>query len=75
MRAVSGAGGGGAATATTGDVSPIHGSVQMAGMGLGLAMVKNIVENHDGALWFETELGEGSSFFVSFPKKITLVER
>ena len=37
MRAVSGAGGG-AAAATTGDVSPIHGSVQMAGMGLGLGV-------------------------------------
>ncbi|MGY8989688.1 MAG: ATP-binding protein, partial [Flavobacteriales bacterium] len=44
-------------------------TTKSTGMGLGLAMVKNIVENHDGALRFETELGEGSSFFVSFPKK------
>ena len=49
-------------------------TTKSTGMGLGLAMVKNIVENHDGALRFETELGEGSSFFVSFPKKNTPVE-
>jgi signal transduction histidine kinase len=37
------------------------------GMGLGLAMVKNIVENTGGFIWFETEAKKGTTFFVSLP--------
>jgi nitrogen fixation/metabolism regulation signal transduction histidine kinase len=37
------------------------------GMGLGLAMVKNIVENTGGHIWFETKVKEGTTFFVSLP--------
>ena len=37
------------------------------GMGLGLAMVKQIVENADGKVWFETRVGRGTSFYVSLP--------
>lgn len=37
------------------------------GMGLGLAMVKNIVENTGGHIWFETELQKGTCFFISLP--------
>lgn len=43
-------------------------TTKSTGTGLGLAMVKNIVENHDGEVWFETKIDRGSSFFVSFPK-------
>jgi len=38
-----------------------------AGMGLGLAMVKNIIENTGGHIWFETKVGIGTTFFVSLP--------
>jgi signal transduction histidine kinase len=36
-----------------------------SGMGLGLAMVKRMVENAGGRVWFETEEGRGTSFFVA----------
>ena len=40
------------------------------GMGLGLAMVKNIVENANGKIWFETKEGKGTTFFVQLPKHL-----
>ncbi|MBL4669071.1 MAG: GHKL domain-containing protein [Flavobacteriales bacterium] len=43
-------------------------TTKTTGMGLGLAMVKNIVENSNGKIWFETKLEIGTSFFVEFPK-------
>ena len=42
-------------------------TTKTTGMGLGLAMVKNIVENSAGKISFETILGEGTVFIVSFP--------
>ena len=38
------------------------------GTGLGLAMSKQIVENMKGSIWFESELNNGTSFYVTFPK-------
>ncbi|HLO15886.1 MAG TPA: ATP-binding protein [Anaerolineales bacterium] len=37
------------------------------GSGLGLSIVKNIVENHQGRVWVESTVGKGSSFFIVLP--------
>jgi len=34
----------------------------IAGTGLGLNLVKGVVENHQGQVWFESEAGAGSTF-------------
>ncbi|WP_291275837.1 HAMP domain-containing sensor histidine kinase, partial [Flavobacterium sp.] len=40
-----------------------------SGMGLGLAIIKNIVENYNGFITFESTLGLGSTFCVELPIK------
>jgi len=40
---------------------------RFGGMGLGLSLVRSIVEAHRGAVWAESEEGTGSTFFVWLP--------
>ncbi|MEW5706177.1 MAG: ATP-binding protein [Actinomycetota bacterium] len=37
------------------------------GSGIGLAIVKHLVEAHAGKVWAESELGKGSKFFFTLP--------
>jgi len=39
-----------------------------SGTGLGLAFCKQIVEFHEGAIWAESNLGTGTTIFLSLPK-------
>jgi chemotaxis family two-component system sensor kinase Cph1 len=38
------------------------------GSGVGLSIVKRIVEKHKGKIWVDSELGSGSSFHIAFNK-------
>ena len=42
-------------------------TTKSSGMGLGLAIINNIIENYNGAITFETEPNVGTEFLVSFP--------
>lgn len=44
------------------------------GTGLGMGIVKNLVENMDGRVEVKSKLGEGSSFIVSIPCRIASFE-
>jgi signal transduction histidine kinase len=42
-------------------------TTKSSGTGLGLAICHGIVEKANGAIWFETEQGHGTTFYVSLP--------
>ena len=48
----------------------VHPRTEFAGTGIGLSIVKRIVELHSGEVWVESELGKGSTFVFTLAKHI-----
>jgi PAS domain S-box-containing protein len=41
--------------------------LDVSGTGLGLSIVKEMVEMHHGEVWFQSEVGVGTTFYVALP--------
>jgi signal transduction histidine kinase len=45
----------------------LHSDREYRGTGIGLSIVRKVMENHGGCCWAEGEAGKGATFFIAVP--------
>ena len=50
--------------------SPDRNARDVGGMGLGLYITKEIVDRHNGRIWAESDVGQGTTFHVALPASV-----